>query len=165
MLRIPRDVVGERKADDEGRERPDDRQLERGEEDVAVDVEFADDVVPQVAVVVERPRVGDVGEPDDRPEARRDDEAERDEEEQDVPRDRREYQPAWVPRPARTGAGSAAPVLTFGRFPPQLPPERLTFSIAEAATMLGISKSTAYECAHRGELPVLTFGRFQPTTP
>jgi excisionase family DNA binding protein len=42
---------------------------------------------------------------------------------------------------------------------PQLPDEQLTFTIDQAAAALGISKSTAYECAHRGELPVLRFGR------
>jgi excisionase family DNA binding protein len=40
-----------------------------------------------------------------------------------------------------------------------LPDEQLTFTIDQAAALLGISKSTAYECAHRGELPVLRFGR------
>ena len=41
----------------------------------------------------------------------------------------------------------------------QLPPGQLTFTIDQAATLLGISKSTAYDSAHRGELPVLRFGR------
>jgi excisionase family DNA binding protein len=41
----------------------------------------------------------------------------------------------------------------------QLPDGQLTFTINEAAAALGISKSTAYECAHRGELPALRFGR------
>jgi excisionase family DNA binding protein len=36
---------------------------------------------------------------------------------------------------------------------------RLTFTVEQAAALLGISKSTAYESAHRGELPVLRFGR------
>ena len=40
-----------------------------------------------------------------------------------------------------------------------LPAAQLTFTIDEVATLLGISRSTAYECAHRGELPVLRFGR------
>ena len=31
--------------------------------------------------------------------------------------------------------------------------ERLTYSIAEAAAMLGISRNLAYELARRGELP------------
>ena len=42
---------------------------------------------------------------------------------------------------------------------PVLPDGQLTFTIDQAAALLGISKSTAYECAHRGELPVLRFGR------
>ena len=40
-----------------------------------------------------------------------------------------------------------------------LPSGQLTFTIDEAANLLGISRSTAYECAHRAELPVLRFGR------
>lgn len=40
-----------------------------------------------------------------------------------------------------------------------LPSGQLTFTISEAAALLGISTSTAYDCAHRGELPVLRFGR------
>jgi excisionase family DNA binding protein len=43
--------------------------------------------------------------------------------------------------------------------PPVLNPGQLTFTVEEAAALLGISKSTAYEAAHRGELPVLRFGR------
>ena len=31
--------------------------------------------------------------------------------------------------------------------------ERLTYSVAEAAAMLGISRNLAYELARRGELP------------
>ena len=31
--------------------------------------------------------------------------------------------------------------------------ERLTYSVAEAAAMLGISKNLAYDLARRGELP------------
>ena len=34
------------------------------------------------------------------------------------------------------------------------PPDRLTWSITEAAQVLGISRASAYEAAHRGELPV-----------
>jgi excisionase family DNA binding protein len=41
----------------------------------------------------------------------------------------------------------------------KLTPGQLTFTIQEAATVLGISKSSAYEAAHRGELPVLRLGR------
>ena len=36
---------------------------------------------------------------------------------------------------------------------------RLTFTVAEAAEILGISKTSAYECVQRGEIPSLTFGR------
>jgi transcriptional regulator of acetoin/glycerol metabolism len=31
--------------------------------------------------------------------------------------------------------------------------DRLTWTITEAAQLLGISRATAYEAAHRGELP------------
>lgn len=39
------------------------------------------------------------------------------------------------------------------------PPTRLTMSIAEAAELLGISRTTAYELAHIGELPTVRLGR------
>jgi excisionase family DNA binding protein len=39
------------------------------------------------------------------------------------------------------------------------PPDRLTWSIPEAAQVLGISRASAYEAAHRGELPVRVIGR------
>ena len=37
--------------------------------------------------------------------------------------------------------------------------DRLTWTIPEAARLLGISKDTAYEAARRGELPVKVIGR------
>ena len=37
--------------------------------------------------------------------------------------------------------------------------ERLTYMLNEAARRLGISRATAYEAAHRGELPVRLIGR------
>jgi excisionase family DNA binding protein len=40
-----------------------------------------------------------------------------------------------------------------------LPADQLTFTVEEAAGLLGISPSTAYESVHRGELPALRFGR------
>jgi excisionase family DNA binding protein len=40
-----------------------------------------------------------------------------------------------------------------------LQPDRLTWSITEAAQVLGISRASAYEAAHRGELPVCRIGR------
>ena len=36
---------------------------------------------------------------------------------------------------------------------------RLTYTVPEAAQMLGISRSSAYECVKRGELPALALGR------
>ena len=36
---------------------------------------------------------------------------------------------------------------------------RLTFTVDEAAAVLGISRSAAYECIGRGEIPALRFGR------
>jgi excisionase family DNA binding protein len=36
---------------------------------------------------------------------------------------------------------------------------RLTWTVTEAAQLLGISRATAYEAAHRGELPVRVIGR------
>jgi excisionase family DNA binding protein len=37
--------------------------------------------------------------------------------------------------------------------------ERLTYTLAEAARRLGISRALAYEAANRGELPVCRIGR------
>jgi excisionase family DNA binding protein len=37
--------------------------------------------------------------------------------------------------------------------------DRLTWTIAEAAQLLGVSRTCAYEAAHRGELPVRMIGR------
>jgi excisionase family DNA binding protein len=38
-------------------------------------------------------------------------------------------------------------------------PDRLTWTITEAAQVLGISRASAYEAAHRGEMPVRVIGR------
>lgn len=38
-------------------------------------------------------------------------------------------------------------------------PAKLTYTVPEAATLLGISRTTAYECVRRGEIPCLTLGR------
>ena len=55
-------------------------------------------------------------------------------------------QPDQEPAGARgtTGAGKA---------------ERLTFTVDEVAIALGISRSSAYECAKRGEIPTVRLGR------
>jgi excisionase family DNA binding protein len=37
--------------------------------------------------------------------------------------------------------------------------ERLTYSVTEAAEVLGISRTLAYELVARGELPHVRFGR------
>jgi excisionase family DNA binding protein len=37
--------------------------------------------------------------------------------------------------------------------------ERATLTITEAAKLLGIGRSAAYEAARRGDLPTLSFGR------
>lgn len=36
---------------------------------------------------------------------------------------------------------------------------KLTYTVTEAAELLGISRSSAYECVRRGEIPSLTLGR------
>ncbi len=36
---------------------------------------------------------------------------------------------------------------------------KLTFTVPEAARLLGISRTSAYECVRRGEIPSLTLGR------
>ncbi len=38
-------------------------------------------------------------------------------------------------------------------------PAKLTFTVPEAAALLGICRTTAYECVRRGEIPSLTLGR------
>jgi excisionase family DNA binding protein len=37
--------------------------------------------------------------------------------------------------------------------------DKATLTISEAAKLLGIGRSAAYEAARRGDLPTLTFGR------
>lgn len=37
--------------------------------------------------------------------------------------------------------------------------QRRTLTVTEVATLLGIARSTAYECVHRGEIPSRRFGR------
>lgn len=39
------------------------------------------------------------------------------------------------------------------------PKERPTITVEEAAQVLGISRNSAYEAAHSGELPVVRLGR------
>jgi len=34
----------------------------------------------------------------------------------------------------------------------------LTYTVTEAAVLLGISRTSAYECVRRGEIPSLTLG-------
>jgi excisionase family DNA binding protein len=46
-----------------------------------------------------------------------------------------------------------------GHEPASLDDDKLTYTLAEAASRLGISTSLAYEAAHRGELPVRVIGR------
>ena len=38
-------------------------------------------------------------------------------------------------------------------------PTKLTYTVPEVAVLLGISRTTAYECVRRGEIPSLTLGR------
>jgi excisionase family DNA binding protein len=37
--------------------------------------------------------------------------------------------------------------------------ERLTYTVAEAGAILGLSRGASYEAANRGELPVIRIGR------
>ena len=37
--------------------------------------------------------------------------------------------------------------------------DRLTFTVTEVAELLGIARTSAYECVRRGEIPSLTLGR------
>ena len=38
-------------------------------------------------------------------------------------------------------------------------PTKITFTVTEAAELLGISRSSAYGCVRRGEIPSLRLGR------
>lgn len=38
-------------------------------------------------------------------------------------------------------------------------PPRRTYTVTEAAALLGISRAKAYDCVRSGELPALRFGR------
>jgi excisionase family DNA binding protein len=40
-----------------------------------------------------------------------------------------------------------------------VPEEQPTMSVEEAAEALGIGRSAAYECVHRGEVPSIRLGR------
>ena len=37
--------------------------------------------------------------------------------------------------------------------------ERCTYTVSEVAELLGISRSSAYECVRRGEIPAVVLGR------
>lgn len=37
--------------------------------------------------------------------------------------------------------------------------ERCTYTVSEVAKLLGISRSSAYECVPRGEIPAVVLGR------
>lgn len=37
--------------------------------------------------------------------------------------------------------------------------ERLTYTVTEVAELLGISRTSAYECVRRGEIPAVMLGR------
>lgn len=39
------------------------------------------------------------------------------------------------------------------------PSDRLTYSVEEAALLLGISRNSAYEAVRRGEIPTIKIGR------
>ena len=39
------------------------------------------------------------------------------------------------------------------------PVDRLTYTVDEAAAVLGISRNSAYEAARRGEIPTIRVGR------
>lgn len=43
--------------------------------------------------------------------------------------------------------------------PSPLTDERRTYTVPEVAELVGLSRSTAYECVRRGEIPARRFGR------
>ena len=48
---------------------------------------------------------------------------------------------------------------TVGPVIEERPQQRLTMTVEEAATALGISRATAYEAVSRGEIPAIRIGR------
>ena len=50
-----------------------------------------------------------------------------------------------VPMPARTAQSHSV--------------DRLTYTVQETATLLGLSRNSAYEAARRGEIPTIRVGR------
>ena len=65
------------------------------------------------------------------------------------------------PRPQRPSSGTESDARSGPDADPfeALRSERLTLSVTEAATLLGISRALAYELVARGELPALHLGR------
>jgi excisionase family DNA binding protein len=61
---------------------------------------------------------------------------------------RRATESSSAPPAPRSGVGTAPPGV-----------ERLTLTVEEAATMLGISRAFAYEAVNRGEIPSVRIGR------
>ena len=49
--------------------------------------------------------------------------------------------------------------LTVGPVIEERPQQRLTMTVEEAATALGISRATAYDAVSRGEIPAIRIGR------
>ena len=58
-----------------------------------------------------------------------------------------------------SGIGPAVGGDSDGHFDQQLADDRLTWTVPEAARLLGISKDCAYDAARRGDLPVRVIGR------
>lgn len=69
-----------------------------------------------------------------------------------------------APRHARPDGGNPASVALTSGSPshrtvaPDRSPAARTLSVADAAKLLGISRTLAYECVHRGELPSIRLG-------
>jgi excisionase family DNA binding protein len=61
--------------------------------------------------------------------------------------------PAGSPVPDEPPAVQLRPVRTTERH------DRRTYTVDETAALLGISRSSAYECVRRGEIPSVRFGR------
>jgi excisionase family DNA binding protein len=63
------------------------------------------------------------------------------------------------PAKGSQSAGIAPPDPGRSRVGPEFLNGRVTITIEEAATVLGIGRSACYEAARRGEIPVLRVGR------
>jgi excisionase family DNA binding protein len=62
------------------------------------------------------------------------------------------YQPPEQPKPEPVAAPAPAPT------PPQLPREKMTYTMKEASALLGVSKTTLWRAISEGKIDAVKFG-------